>query len=114
MAKQSKILLPEGVEDKVEDQEQTQDEENVKEVEINYPATERDEECFFLMYHMGMAPSEAYALKDDHRRWLMARFIGQKQMEREMVERNRLAQAVMANPQGPPAGMGIPNLRVQR
>jgi hypothetical protein len=100
MAKQSKILLPEGVEDKVE--ETAQEEKNAKEVEINYQATERDEECFFLMYHMNMAPSEAYALKDDHRRWLMARFIGQKQMEKEMFERNRIAQAVMANPKGIP------------
>jgi hypothetical protein len=107
MAK-SKILLPESVEEKTEE---TQAEENVKDVEINYDATEKDEECFFLMYHMGMAPSEAYSLKDDHRRWVMARFIGQKQMEKEMFERNRLAQAVMANPQG--MG-GIPNLRIQK
>lgn len=107
MAK-SKILVPEGVEDKVETQEDH--EKNVKDIEINYDATERDEECFFLMYHMGMQPSEAYSLKDDHRRWLMARFMGQKQMEKDMFERNRLAQAVMANPQG----VGIPNLRVQR
>jgi hypothetical protein len=112
MAK-SKILLPEGVEEKVEATEQQQDERNIKDVEINYDATEHDEECFFLMYHMGMAPSEAYALKDDHRRWLMARFIGQKQMEKEAFERNRLAQQVMANPQGIGLG-GLPNLRVQK
>ena len=58
--------------------------------ELKYQATEKDEECFFLMYHMNMQPSEAYELEEDHRKWLLARFMTQKAMEKEMMERHRL------------------------
>lgn len=64
--------------------------EEEKEQEINYEATETDEECFFLMYHMNMAPSEAYALEEVRRKWIIGRFVAQKNMEREMMERHRL------------------------
>ena len=60
------------------------------EEELKYQATEKDEECFFLMYHMNMQPSEAIALDEDYRKWLLARFMAQKSMEKEMMERHRL------------------------
>lgn len=73
------IVLPESSE---ESQEQ--------EMTINYAATEADEEKFFLMYHMSMQPSEVDALDPDRRKWIMARFMAQKSMEREAMERHRL------------------------
>ena len=39
---------------------------------------------------MNMQPSEAYELEEDHRKWLLARFMTQKAMEKEMMERHRL------------------------
>lgn len=65
-------------------------EENEDQVKITYKATEKDEECFFLMYHMNVQPSEAYALTDEHRQWLVARFIAQKNMEKEAIQRHQL------------------------
>jgi hypothetical protein len=73
------IILP--------DEDRNEEEENV---EINYEATEKDEQCFFLMYHMNFQPSEAEKLDPEHRKWLIARFVAQKNMEREAMERNRL------------------------
>lgn len=61
-----------------------------KEEELAYKATEADEERFFLMYHMNFQPSETEALSDDYRKWLIARFMAQKSMEKEMMERHRL------------------------
>lgn len=54
------ILLPNS-------QEQNDEE------ELKYPATDTDEECFFLMYFMHMQPTEAYKLTEDHRKWILAR-----------------------------------------
>jgi len=65
-------------------------EENSNEEELKYKATEEDEERFFLMYHMSFQPSEAEALSADYRKWLITRFMGQKAMEKEMMERHRL------------------------
>lgn len=65
-------------------------EEEKEEEEIKYEPTEADEERFFLMYHMNFQPSETEALSDDYRKWLIARFMGQKAMEKEMMERHRL------------------------
>lgn len=65
-------------------------EEQQKEEEIKYEPTEADEERFFLMYHMNFQPSETESLSDDYRKWLIARFMGQKAMEKEMMERHRL------------------------
>lgn len=75
------IVLPEG-----------NDKENNEEgEEIKYEATEKDEENFFLMYHMDFQPSEVEKLDPDYRKWLIARFVAQKNMEREAMERNRFA-----------------------
>lgn len=73
------IVLPEG-----------SDESSEQEMTINYAATEADEEKFFLMYHMSMQPSEVDSLDPDRRKWIMARFMAQKSMEREAMERHRL------------------------
>ena len=77
----SEIILP----DSTNTEEQKQEQE-----ELKYQATEKDEECFVLIYHLNMAPSEAYGLGEDHRKWILARFVMQKQMEREMMERQKL------------------------
>lgn len=55
-----------------------------------YQATEEDEEKFFLIYNMNIQPSEVEKLASDYRKWLIARFIHQKKMEREIMERQRL------------------------
>ena len=75
------IILP-------KEEENNNNEENM---EINYNATEQDEECFFLMYHMNFPPSEVQKIDPDYRKWIIARFVAQKNMEREAMERNRLA-----------------------
>jgi hypothetical protein len=83
----SEILLPEGNE--------AQEEFRVE--KLDYKSTEEDEERFFLMYHMNFQPSEVEKLKPEYRKWLIARFIAQKNMEREMVERHRLMQQLAPN-----------------
>ena len=76
------IVLPEDVQE---------DNEEEKMEEIKYEATEKDEENFFLMYHMNFQPSEVERLDPDYRKWIIARFVAQKNMEREAMERNRFA-----------------------
>ena len=71
----TEIILPENSDDKVQ---------------ITYKPTEKDEECFFLIYNLNIQPSEAYGLKDDHRQWMVARFMAQKNMEREAIQRHQL------------------------
>ena len=61
-----------------------------KEEELKYQATEKDEERFFLMYHMNFQPSETEVLSDDYRKWLIARFVAQKSIEKEMMARHQL------------------------
>lgn len=61
---------------------------------INYQPTDKDEESFFLMYFLHLQPSEISAMTDDYRKWLLARFIGQKQMEQEAMRQQRMAQSV--------------------
>jgi|694.fasta_scaffold22898_3 hypothetical protein len=63
-------------------------------IELTYQATEDDEEKFFLMYHMGMQPSEVDSLTEERRKWILARFIHQKNMERETIERQRIMQKI--------------------
>lgn len=75
----SNIILPES--DKSDSSEET---------EIKYKATEADEERFFLMYQMKFQPSEVEKLDPEYRKWLIARFVAQKSMEREMFEQQRL------------------------
>ena len=86
----SKILIA-GEENKENEENEEQ------ELKINFEPTEEDEESFFLIYHLHMAPSEAAALNKDYRKWLIARFIMQKQAEREMVERHHLLQQIGPN-----------------
>lgn len=92
------IIIP-GTENDQDQNEQPQ-EEGQEEEELKYKATDSDEEEFFLMYNMHMAPSEIQRLDPDYRKWLIARFIGQKQMEREMFERQRLMHAIGPNLKG--------------
>lgn len=86
MSEDSKIVLPFSKKEGEEPEE--------KEIEINYEATEADEEKFMLMYHMNFQPSEVDALSEDRRRWILARFMGQKQMEREAYEQRAMMQAL--------------------
>lgn len=85
----SEIVLPES-------------EENQPEEELNYEATDADEQKFFLMYHLNWPPSEVDALSDDRREWIIARFVGQKNMEKEAMEQMRIKQAIGGNIKTPP------------
>ena len=68
-----------------------------KEEKLKYQATEDDEEKFFLMYHMEFQPSEVDKLDPDYRKWLIARFVAQKNMEREAMERHALMSQIAPN-----------------
>ena len=57
---------------------------------IKYEATEKDEENFFLMYHLNFQPSEVEKLDPNYRKWLIGRFIAQKSLEQEAMERRQL------------------------
>lgn len=83
----SEILIP--------GQEKAQ--ENEKPVDMEYQATEEDEERFFLMYHLNFQPSEAERLSSKYRKWIISRFVAQKHMERESIERHRLMQQLQPN-----------------
>ena len=85
----SKIVLPESKK------------QPKKETKLKYQADEADEEKFFLMYHCNWAPSEVDALSEDRRRWIISRFIGQKNMEKEAMQQMRLAQQ-LGDMKGPP------------
>jgi len=75
----SDIILPHS--------EESQEEQKIQ---INYQATEEDEEKFFLMYHLKFQPSETDKLDPERRKWILARFMAQKEMEREAMEQHRL------------------------
>jgi hypothetical protein len=79
------IIVP-GSEPEQENQEQGE--------ELKYQATEGDEEDFFLMYNLKFQPTEVASLHPDYKKWLIARFIAQKQMEHEMIERQRMMQSI--------------------
>lgn len=72
-------------------------EEEEKGEELAYEATEEDEEKFFLVYHMHLQPSEADNMSQERRRWFIARFVAQKNMEREAIQQQRIAQQIMPN-----------------
>lgn len=82
----SEIILPGGT-----------NEEQEQEEELKYQATELDEDIFVCIYHLHMQPSEASGLDPDYRKWLIARFVAQKQLEKEMFERHRMMNAIMPN-----------------
>lgn len=65
--------------------------------DLKYKATEDDEERFFLMYHLNFQPSEVEALEPNYRKWIIARFMGQKAMEKEMMTRHQMMQQIMPN-----------------
>lgn len=73
------ILLPDSTDDDDDDT-----------IKVNYKATDVDEECFFLMYHMQFQPSEAKNLDPEYRKWLLARFMAQKNMEQEASARHQI------------------------
>ncbi len=62
-----------------------------------YVPTEDDEERFFCMYHMNFQPSEADALSPSYRKWLIMRFLAQKNMEQEAMEKHRLMAQIGSN-----------------
>lgn len=64
---------------------------------LEYQATEDDEEKFFCIYHMNMQPSEADALSASYRKWLIMRFIAQKNLEKEAMQQHRLMQSIGSN-----------------
>jgi hypothetical protein len=86
MTEEPRIIVPESEEAQEPDME-----------ELKYEATEEDEEKFFLMYHLNWSPSECDALSEDRRKWILARFVGQKQMEREAMQQMRIREQVMPN-----------------
>lgn len=68
-----------------------------KDEEDLYKPTEADEERFFLMYHMNFQPSEVDALSDKYRKWLLMRFMAQKNLEQEAIQRHQLMQQLGPN-----------------
>jgi hypothetical protein len=70
--------------------EENEPSEDNSEMNINYDATEEDEEKFFLMYHMNLQVSEVDNMDPERRKWIIARFVAQRNMEREVAERHRL------------------------
>jgi hypothetical protein len=88
----SEILLPEGVGDAEETKTELE-----KPAVPEYNATEEDEERFFLMYQMNFQPSEVEKLSPQYRKWLIMRFIAQKNLEQEAVQRHKLMQQLGPN-----------------
>jgi hypothetical protein len=89
----TELLLPEGVALQPEEINSKTQERGVE-----YKATEDDEERFFLIYHLNIQPSEAEALSRDYRKWLIMRFIAQKHMEQDAVDKQRLMRQFNQNP----------------
>jgi len=85
MTDESRIIIPKTEVDEVPEEE------------LQYDATEADEEKFFLMYHLNWPPSELDALTDDRRKWILARFVGQKQMERDAMQQMRIREQIGPN-----------------
>lgn len=91
----SGILLPEGV-----DPNKAEDDRPTRTVEVTYEPTEEDEQKFMLLYHMHLQPSEFDRLDPEFRVWLIARFMGQKQMERAAFEQHQLMRQLGPNLRG--------------
>lgn len=72
-------------------------EEEETQEELKYQATTEDEEKFFLMYNMKLSLADVDNLDEDRRKWLIARFVGQKHMEQEMIQQQRMSQQIMSN-----------------
>lgn len=84
MTEEPRIIVPET-------EKETQEE------ELKYKATEADEEKFFLMYHLNWSPDDVDGLTEDRRKWILARFIGQKQMERETMQQMQIRDQIGPN-----------------
>lgn len=61
---------------------------------LKYEATEKDDQEFFLMYHMNFQLSEVRSMTEDYRKWIIMKFITQKRMEDEMMKQQRLMQHI--------------------
>jgi hypothetical protein len=81
----SDIIVPEGVEEENDDQ-----------ITTNYEATDIDEEIFFLVYNLHFSWEEAERMDSEKRRWVMLRYMAQKNMEREIMIQQRMQQQLMA------------------
>jgi hypothetical protein len=62
-----------------------------------YEGTEEDEENFLLMYFLKMSFSDIKSLSREQRHWYIGRYMGQKQMEQEMMAQARMQQQIMPN-----------------
>lgn len=49
------------------------------------------EELFFFQYHMNMSKQDSMSLPVHERKWMIQRFIEQKQRENEEIEKARKA-----------------------
>lgn len=84
MTEEPRIIVPETTKE-------------TQEKELKYKATEEDEEKFFLMYHLNWSPDDVDGLTEDRRKWILARFIGQKQMERETMQQMQIRDQIGPN-----------------
>lgn len=91
------LFIPESAEDKTETDEDGK-------IVVNYEPSQDDEEKFMLMYFLNVQPSElGWNLNEDIelRRWVIGRFMMQKQMEgnarREQMAAMQLAQGLDLN-----------------
>jgi len=66
--------------------------------EINDLHDEMMEEIFFLIYNLHMSLTEAEAIPVFKRKWLISRFIEQKQYEKEVIEHMRRKQSSVISP----------------
>lgn len=75
-------------------------------ITVNYEPTQDDEEKFMLMYFLHVQPSEIdFDLKDvERRRWVLGRFMMQKQMEQQAMSERRAAMSIAQ-------GLDLSNLR---
>lgn len=80
------IILPDDVHDEHDDDGAEQ---------VNYNPTEYDEQEFFLMYHLKLNPSEIAAMDEEKRKWVIGRFMIQKQMEQKAMEEHRRMAGIM-------------------
>lgn len=84
----AELIIPGGDSDNGKDAE---------EITINYEPTQEDEENFFLMYHFHWTPETIKALDVDYKRWIIGRFMAQKNMEREMMIRHKMMNEIGPN-----------------
>ena len=88
------ILLP----DSISAGEEPQEEQRV--IEVTHQATQEDEEKFMLLYFLHLQPSEYDKLEPSFRQWLVARFMGQKQMEQQAMAQQQLLRKLGPNLKG--------------